>query len=274
MTALDANRNTPQLGDGAAPELTAPVAAATHIFHGGLTAINSSGYAVPASADASLRVSGVAKEERDNSSGLAGALKVNIKEGVYWFKNSSGTDAISADDVLKVCYAVDDQTVALTSGEGSTIRPRAGTICGYDSSLGVAVAVGHFSQGIRIQKLEQVVEHSDLTAAATSQAVALGTLPAGAWVLDLEIYIETLFSGGSVSACTLDVGGTDTDAICDGHDVFTGAATGRLPASTKGVHPTGYFGGEAITATFASTSDNVVNLSAGKLTLTLPYIVF
>lgn len=273
MTALSANRNTRRVGEGFAVDLSFGVAASTKLYKGALVGIDASGYANDATASPLLRVVGIAKDLADNSSGSANAISVNVEQGVFYFQNSTGGDAIAADDFGKPCYAVDDQTVALTGGEGSSIRPLAGTIVGYDASYGVAVLVGAVNQGARVQKLEQVIEHSDLTAAATSEAIALGTLPANAWVLGHEIYIETLFSGGSVSACVLDIGGTDVDAIVDGHDVFTGAATGRLTGSTLGVHSAGYFGSEAMKATFTSTTDNVVNLTAGKLTVTIPYLV-
>jgi hypothetical protein len=273
MTALAANRNIARVGEGIAPDLSFGVAASTLLYKGALVGIDESGYANDATTSPLLRVTGIAIDEADNSAGLANAISVNVKQGVFYFKNSTGGDAIAADDFGKPCYAVDDQTVALTGGEGTGIRPLCGTIVGYDSTLGVAVLVGAVNQGARLQKLEQTIEHGDLTAAATTEAVALGTLPAGAWVLDHEIYITTLFSGGSVATCTLDIGGTDTDAIVDGHDVFTGAATGRLRGSTLGVHPTGYFSSQAMVATFTSTTDNLVNLSAGALVVTILYIV-
>lgn len=267
MTALSANRNTLRVGEGATPDLSFTVAAATTLYKGALVGIDASGLANDATASPLLRVTGIAKEQATSGE------TVNVEQGVFYFKNSAGGDAIAADDFGKPCYAVDDQTVALTQGEGTGLRPLAGTIVGYDATKGVAVLVGAVNHGARVQKIEQVIEHSDLTAAATSEAIALGTLPANAWVLGHEIYIETLFSGGSASACVLDIGGTDADAIVDGHDVFTAAATGRLTGSTLGVHSAGYFGGEAMKATFAATGDNVVDLTAGKLTVTIPYIV-
>ena len=55
-----------------------PVAATTHIYVGSLVAVNGSGYVVPASADSSLAVIGVAEEEKDNSGGSAGACPGSI----------------------------------------------------------------------------------------------------------------------------------------------------------------------------------------------------
>jgi hypothetical protein len=273
MAALTGHRNTRRFGTGSTPDLSFATAASTTTYKGGLVGVNSSGYAVSASSSAALKIAGIDKYGTDNSSGSAGDKRTTVEQGCFHFQNSSGADAIAADDFGKPCYVVDDQTVALTQGEGSTLRPLAGIIVGYDSTYGPAVFCGAVNLGATVQKIEQIIEHSDLTAAATSEAIALGTLPANSFVLGHEIYIETLFSGGSVSAITLDIGGTDADAIVDGHDVFTGAATGRLTGSTLGVHNAGYFGAEAMVATFVATGDNVVNLTAGKLTVTIPYLV-
>lgn len=277
MTALSANRNTADFGAGSVPAKSSGIIlTGARIYKGALIGRNASGTLQPASADATLRIEGIAVDEPVPGAVAPANINLNLDWGAYYFKNSTGVDIIAADDIGKLCYAQDDQTVALTQGEGTGIRPLAGTIVGFDSSLGspVAVLIGAPYQGARISKLEQVIEHSDLTAAAVSEAISLGTLPAGAYVLSHEIYIETLFSGASASAVVLDIGGTDPDAIVNGHDVFTGAATGRLIGSTLGVHPEGYFGGEAMEALFVATGDDVADLTAGKLTITIPYIIY
>ncbi len=121
------------------------------------------------------------------------------------------------------------------------------------------------------------VQHGDLTDAddGDSQTLNIGeALPTGAVVLAVEINIATLFSGGGATAVAVDIGGTDTDALCDGHDVFTGASTGRLSPSTYGVHQMGVFSAEQLSITFTPDgSHDLADLDAGDLTVTIWYTV-
>lgn len=110
-----------------------------------------------------------------------------------------------------------------------------------------------------------------LTAAATTQAINFdAALPAGAVIVGHEITIDTAFSGGGSSSATFDVGGTDADAIVDGADVFTGAATPK--AGTAGINPTGFLGGQTLKITVESDV-NVNLLTAGDATVKVAYIV-
>jgi len=127
-----------------------------------------------------------------------------------------------------------------------------------------------------VQKRTVTVGHADLTDAVNGEAQVLnvGTaLPANAVVLGHDVFVTTLFSGGSVSAVTVDIGGTDADAIVDGMDVFTGAATGAL-TGTAGVHPRGKFSSQQLTATFLPDGGHtLLALSAGALTITVWFFV-
>lgn len=139
MTALAAARNTKQLGPEPLPRtLAIPVKASTKIWRGSLVVIDA-GYAAPARAATGLFAVGRAKATVDNSSGAAGALTVEVEPGIFLWGNSSSGDLIAQADVGKVCYAVDDQTVALTSNSGA--RSAAGRIIAVDSS-GVYVLSG------------------------------------------------------------------------------------------------------------------------------------
>lgn len=141
MTALAANFSRRHMGDDAmlVLALAIGVAASTHIYQGSLVAINQAGNLVPASADASLHVVGVAEDEADNSSGSAGDLSLRPRRGAFYLTNSSSTDAITDADAGRFAYVVDDNTVARTSNGGA--RPVAGVIVGVDS-FGVLVEVG------------------------------------------------------------------------------------------------------------------------------------
>lgn len=141
MTALSAARNTKKYNTDVAPELiSVPVAASTRIYQGALVGVDANGRAVAGTSVAASRIIGQAIEESNNSSGAAGDKVVRVRMGVFYFANSSSTDALAASHVGMPCYAVDDQTVALTSGSGA--RLRAGIVVEVSSSDGVAVWIG------------------------------------------------------------------------------------------------------------------------------------
>lgn len=130
MTALAQDRQTLSR-DGR--DFSRPVAAATIIYAGSMVAIDTDGNLVPASADATLKVCGVADEYVDNSAGAAGDKSCRVVRGkLYRFGNSAVADEIALDDYGDTCYAVDDQTVALTSDTNT--RPAAGIIRDVDAN--------------------------------------------------------------------------------------------------------------------------------------------
>lgn len=92
---------------------TAPVKGATTILQGALI-VAQSGLAVPGKEAAGLVVLGIARETVKNT-GADGAMKVPFERGVFDFANSAGADEITAGDIHKDVYLVDDQTVAKTS---------------------------------------------------------------------------------------------------------------------------------------------------------------
>ncbi len=136
MTALAKNRDTKEkIGDLRVD----PVAASAEIFAGALVCLDASGNAVPGSTATNLKARGRAEEYVDNTSGIAGAKTVKTKRGIFRFENSAGGDEITAADIEKVCYIVDDQTVAKTDGSGT--RSIAGKIVSVETA-GVWVEVG------------------------------------------------------------------------------------------------------------------------------------
>jgi hypothetical protein len=122
------------------------------------------------------------------------------------------------------------------------------------------------------KRISVTIGHADLTAAALTQTINLGSpLPAGAQILGRSLRLTQAFSGGSVSALVVDIGGTDADAIVDGESVFTGATTAK--AGISGIDPNGVLGGQQLTATFIATGANVVDLTAGSVTIDILYAV-
>lgn len=134
MSSLSSERSTKKRGcEVLAETINVPLAASTKIFKGAIVTLDSSGNAVAGAAfGANMRGLGRATETVDNSSGLAGALSVDVERGVFLYANSSSTDALTKADVGSDCYMVDDQTVARTDGAG--LRGVAGTVIEVTSS--------------------------------------------------------------------------------------------------------------------------------------------
>jgi hypothetical protein len=118
----------------------------------------------------------------------------------------------------------------------------------------------------------KTIGHADLTAAATSQAIALAAaarlLPAGAQILGVDIDLSVPFSGGGASAVSVDIGTTgDTDAIVDGANLFAAAVGGKASTRPPGISPNARLpAGGNLFATFISDV-NVVDLAAGSCTI-------
>jgi hypothetical protein len=126
--ALTADRNTP-LKDGEL--IPVPMAANAKIFAGALVAANATGYATPGAVATTLTYLGRAEEFMDNTGGADGAKSVLVRRNkAFKFKNS-GADAVTQAELGKVCYIVDDETVAKTNGTGT--RSAAGTVVGLDT---------------------------------------------------------------------------------------------------------------------------------------------
>ncbi len=110
---LTDNINLPEKSDHLF--ITGPIEKATHIFFGGIVATNPAGNMVPAEDTAGLIVRGVAEQEVDNTNGEAGDKTVVAKRAPRWVPNSA-IHPLGPDDVGKVCFIEDDNTVARTSG--------------------------------------------------------------------------------------------------------------------------------------------------------------
>ena len=133
MTALIAGRNTPaKAGDMQVGKLAASVTA----YAGAMLMRNAAGFIVPASTALNLTGVGRAEETVNNSTGAAGDASIIFMGGRFRYANSAAADEITMADIGKVCFAVDDQTVAKTDGTGT--RSKAGIVDDVDV-LGVWV---------------------------------------------------------------------------------------------------------------------------------------
>lgn len=125
--ALSKDRNTPR-ADGDIRQFG--VSADAVIYAGALIVLNG-GFAEPGSVATTLKAVGRAEEAVDNTGGADGDVTVNVRRGIFRFKNSAAGDLIAADDIGATCYVVDDETVALTNGANT--RSAAGTIYDVDA---------------------------------------------------------------------------------------------------------------------------------------------
>jgi hypothetical protein len=111
MCALSANRDTREIV-GALVSLT--VKAAKTIYAGALVAVDATGYAVPASDTAGLKVLGRAEH------GAAAGETVLVKRGTFLFGNKSG-DLLTSARIGGYCYVTDDETVQHTANSNAVI---------------------------------------------------------------------------------------------------------------------------------------------------------
>jgi hypothetical protein len=125
MGALAADRNT-QMKDG---ELVSfKVATGVTIFAGSLVVANSTGFAKPGAAAASLTYLGRAEETVVNA-GADGAVSVLVRrKKMFKWANKAG-DLVTQALVGLPCYIEDDQTVRLTAAGTSA----AGTVIAVDT---------------------------------------------------------------------------------------------------------------------------------------------
>lgn len=107
-----------------------PVAAATTIYAGALVAANAAGFAVPGSVATTLTYLGRADEQVINA-GAAGDKTIIVRRAQPFKWKNSGADPVAQASLGKVCYIVDDETVAATNGTGT--RSAAGIVVGLDS---------------------------------------------------------------------------------------------------------------------------------------------
>jgi hypothetical protein len=113
--------------------------AAVKVYAGSIGVINASGHLTKGATATGLKCVGRIKAQVDNSAGVAAAVNGEVENGLFCWKNSAAADAITLAEVGTVCFIVDDETVAKTSGGGT--RSPAGIIEDVDSG-GVWVRMG------------------------------------------------------------------------------------------------------------------------------------
>lgn len=127
----------------------------------------------------------------------------------------------------------------------------------------------------RVRVLEKTFVETDLTAAATTQTLDVGDVPAGAQILGVGVALATPFTGGGITAFTMSLGTTgDDDALIAAANIFAAAVDGEASTRPLGIAPNKRFAAKTtLKAKFDSTTANVVAATAGALTLRILYVV-
>lgn len=95
-------------------------------------------------------------------------------------------------------------------------------------------------------------------------------LPAGALFLNAHLDVHTVLSGGAVSAAVVKSGhDSDDDAFDASENVFANATRRQLTTLTLGTD----IGGKKLYLTLTTTDGNVDDLTAGKISLVVNYLL-
>jgi len=271
--ALTEDRNTAErTGD----LISAGVAAGVKCHAGGIAVLDASGNIKPGVTATGLICVGRFEETVDNSTGLANAVNATAKRGTFRFGNSAAGDAITAAQIGDVCYIVDDETVAKTSGTNT--RSVAGIIADVDGA-GVWVRMGFESYVSPSGGLLAANNLSDLGTKATARANLGGgadkvCLPMGpvslvganASVLRIVspvagdiAAIRTVTNGALTTGNATLTGKIGAAAITDGVVTITqaGSAAGDVDSATPSAAKTVAVG-DVISVTVGGTNDAAV----------------
>lgn len=147
MAALTAQRKIENLNSGLLLPFDYPTKATKVFYKGALTALDATGYLVPAGAVAGQRTAGVVDtgqaEKVDTTGQSDGDTSLKVQAGIFAFKNATAGDALTQAQVGKDVFVLDDQTVAKTDGGGA--RPVAGQLVKFETGkMWVAVGIRLF----------------------------------------------------------------------------------------------------------------------------------
>lgn len=115
---------------------------------------------------------------------------------------------------------------------------------------------------------------SGVTAAALARAGQSGDFPANAWIniaMGPYLRLVTPFSGGSVSAVTIEFGDADLDGLLTASNVFTGVSPGIIRTTSAAEFAPRPETGYVPSATLRTTDDDIADLTAGECEIVIPY---
>ena len=143
--ALTADIKTIRYGtdDGHAPT-SKPLGASVTVYGGSIAITDSAGNVKNAASPASTDVTwGLIAEQRPfpplAASSTAGTYQVEILTGSFFLASGTSSDALTAADLGKTVYVIDEKTVGKTSN-GNT-RPVAGVLMAIDTTVQPSYAV-------------------------------------------------------------------------------------------------------------------------------------
>jgi hypothetical protein len=127
-----------------------------------------------------------------------------------------------------------------------------------------------FGAGLRC--IEFTITYKDLTAAATSQAIPLFTLPSRGKIMGVNVKTNTAFAGTGWTAATVSIGKSGAATA------FTSAYDLTATVSNTNIQETSLFKSTTeadvgVIATFTTTGGNVNAGTAGSVTIRIVYFV-
>ncbi|MDP6719296.1 MAG: hypothetical protein QGF59_11630 [Pirellulaceae bacterium] len=184
----------------------APIAASTALYKGTL-AFWASGYLDDDTGSGANSFAGVVKLDYDNSSGSAGDLRGEVyRTGVFYW---AGT-GFAQTDIGKSVYATNNNDINLTNDANSV---RIGQVVEFISATEIGVELDTHPEASEI-----VVEEVTFTEDGDTTYTGSVPLPAGVYLLDIEVHGVTLWDDGT--SASLKVGdGSDDDGFYTGIDV-------------------------------------------------------
>lgn len=137
MAALTADRDTQEKASTFGMEHNYVGTDSTQYYKGGIVCILNTTGKVVKGATATTHVC-IGRCEENVLTGTSNTRGIKIRSGIFKYVGATGGgDDIATDDIGKLCYIVDDQTVGLVS----TSRSVAGTVYDVDADGGIWVAM-------------------------------------------------------------------------------------------------------------------------------------
>lgn len=122
---------------------------------------------------------------------------------------------------------------------------------------------------------DEVALYADLTALALGRQGQSGDFPANVWINVAPPYLRRItdFSGGAVSAATIEFGDTnDPNGLLTATNIFTGAGAGIVITSGAAEYAARFESAFVPVVIIRTTSANVSALTAGACEIVIPYI--
>jgi hypothetical protein len=122
-----------------------PLSSNATAFRGGMCAADTSSGVVRPATNNNANLINIGQFLQDVTTTTSTATQVNVALAreiwVAWYDNATGTNAVVATNLFANCYMLDDHTVTMATGTGSSV---AGRVWDIDASMGVLVQPNGF----------------------------------------------------------------------------------------------------------------------------------